>query len=107
MKYKIFLFNEFFTKESKALLKGEYGALPGEVNDEIRHKTIGTDKVISCRPADPILLEMKMIKEEFGVFCKAENDVLSCALFPQVAPEFIKKRDKAGIHEIIVEWDGE
>ena len=96
-----------FTKESKALLKGEYGALPGEVNEEIRRKAIGTGEVISCRPADLIAPEMEKIKDEYGVFCKSEEDVLSCALFPQVAPEFIKKRDNVDIHEIIVEWNGE
>ena len=96
-----------FTKESKALLKGEYGALPGDVNEEIRRKAIGTGEVISCRPADLIAPEMEKIKDEYGVFCKSEEDVLSCALFPQVAPEFIKRRDNVDIHEIIVEWDGE
>lgn len=41
-----------FTKESKALLRGEYGRLPGEVNEEVRRKAIGDAEVITCRPAD-------------------------------------------------------
>ena len=81
--------------------------MPGVANEEIRRKAIGTGEVISCRPADLIAPEMDKIKDEYGVFCKSEEDVLSCALFPQVAPEFIKKRDNVDIHEIIVEWDGE
>ena len=96
-----------FTKESKALLKGEYGALPGQVNEDVRRMAIKDDDIITCRPADLIEPEMEKIKTEYGVFCKTEEDVLSCALFPQVAPEFIKKRDNVDIHEIIVEWDGE
>lgn len=96
-----------FTKESKALLKGEYGALPGQVNEDVRRMAIKDDDIIACRPADLIEPEMEKIKQEYGVFCKTDEDVLSCALFPQVAPEFIKKRDNVDIHEIIVEWDGE
>ncbi len=95
-----------FTKESKALLKGEYGALPGQVHENVRKMAIKDEAVINCRPADLIAPEMTKIKDEYGFFCKCEEDVLSCALFPQVAPEFIKKRDNVDVHEIIVEWDG-
>ena len=47
-------------KESKALLRGEYGALPAEVNEDVRRKCIGDDKVITCRPAD--LIEPELLK---------------------------------------------
>ncbi len=60
----------------------------------------------TCCPADLISSEMNKI-EEFGTFCKSEEDVLSCVLFPQVAPEFIKRRDNVEVHEIEVVWDGE
>lgn len=96
-----------FTKESKALLKGEYGELPGKVNEEVRRMAIKDDMVITCRPADLIPYEMEKIKSEYSTIAKTEEDVLSCALFPQVAPEYIKRRDNVDIHEIIVEWDGE
>ncbi len=94
-----------FTKESKGLLKGEYGQLPGKVNEEIRKMAIGDDEVISCRPADLIEPEMDKIRAQYGDICKTEEDLLSCALFPQVAPEFIKRRDDLIVHEIEVEWD--
>lgn len=94
-----------FTKESKSLLRGEYGTLPGDVNEGVRQLAIKGDQVISCRPADLIDPEMDRIKAEYGVLCKSEEDVLSCALFPQVAPDFIMHRDDTSIHEIIVEWD--
>lgn len=94
-----------FTKESKGLLRGEYGELPGSVNEEIRKKAIGNDEVISCRPADLIKPEISNIKEQYKDIAKTEEDVLSCAMFPQVAPEFIKRRDDLIVHEIDVEWD--
>ena len=96
-----------FTKESKALLRGEYGRLPGTVNEEVRRMAIGDDSVIACRPADLIEPEMKKIAAEYSEVCKTEEDILSCALFPQIAPDFIRKQDSVDIHEIIVEWDGE
>lgn len=93
-----------FTKESKGLLRGEYGSLPGEVNEEIRHKAIGNDKVIACRPADLLEPEIEKIQEQYKEIAKTEEDVLSCAMFPQVAQDFIKKRDDLVIHEIEVNW---
>ena len=88
-------------KESKALLRGEYGKLPAEVNEEVRKKAIGDDKVITCRPAD--LLEPELEKyaaemKEKGIG-KSYEDVLSYALFPQVAEKFFAVRDAAPIEE--------
>lgn len=75
------------------LLHGEYGRLPGEVNEEVRKKAIGDEEVITCRPADLLANEMDELRSKVADIAKCEEDVLSCALFPQVAPEFIKKRD--------------
>ena len=94
-----------FTKESKALLKGEYGALPGQVNEDVRRMAIGDEEVITYRPADLLEPEMKKIMEQYGDIAKTEEDLLSCALFPQVAPEYIKRRDDLIVHEIDVEWN--
>lgn len=93
-----------FTKESKGLLRGEYGELPGEVNEEIRKMAIGSDEVISCRPADLLKPELETIKEQYSDIASSEEDILSCAMFPQVAPEFIRKRDGKDVREITVEW---
>ena len=82
-------------KESKALLRGEYGRLPGEVNEEVRKKCIGDDKVITCRPADLIEPELPKYREECKDIVKSDEDVLSYALFPQVATKFFKVRDHA------------
>ena len=93
-----------FTKESKGLLRGEYGELPGEVNEEIRKMAIGSDEVISCRPADLLKPELETIKEQYSDIASSEEDILSCAMFPQVAPEFIRKRDGKDVRVITVEW---
>lgn len=93
-----------FTKESKGLLRGEYGALPGEVNEEIRKMAIGDGEVVSCRPADLLENEMDKIKEQYSDIAKTEEDILSCAMFPQVAPDFIRRRDDLIVHEIAVDW---
>ena len=83
-----------FTKETKAMLKGEYGRLPGEVNEEVRAKAgIKPEDVITCRPADLLEPELEKYKAEFADLAKSEEDVLSLALFPQVAPKFLAWRD--------------
>ena len=83
-----------FPKESRAMLKGEYGKLPGEVNEEVRSKAgIAPEDVITCRPADLLEPELEKYREEFKSLAKSDEDVLSLALFPQVAPKFIEKRD--------------
>ena len=81
------------SKESKGLLRGEYGRLPGEVNEDVRKKCIGDDEVITCRPADLIKPEMDEYREKTKDIAKSEEDVLSYALFPQVALKFLDKRD--------------
>lgn len=93
-----------FTRESKALLRGEYGELPGQVDEEVRRMAIGEDTVITCRPADLLEPELKKIEEQYSRIAGSEDDVLSCAMFPQVAPDFIKKRDGLNVHEITVDW---
>ena len=103
-------------KESKGLLRGEYGTLPAPVNEEVRKKCIGDDKVITCRPADLIKPELEKYKEEAGDLAKNEEDVLSYALFPQVAAKFLEAKygkkeepvsqpniDENGVRTLIVE----
>ena len=83
-----------FPKESKAMLRGEYGALPGKVNEDVRAKAgIAPEEVITCRPADLLEPELPKYREEFRGLAKSDEDVLSLALFPQVAPKFLSWRD--------------
>ena len=78
------------TNESKALLRGEYGRLPGPVNEDVRKKCIGDDTVITHRPADDIAPELNKYREEVKEYSDSEEDVLSYALFPQVATKFFE-----------------
>ena len=80
-------------KESKGLLRGEYGKLPGEVNEEVRKKAIGDAEVITCRPADQLEPELEKYRAEAGDLAKCDEDVLSYALFPQVASKFLAERN--------------
>lgn len=82
-----------FTKESKALLAGEYGALPGPVNEEVRKLAIGDKEPITCRPADLLKPELDKYAEEIKDVMKSDEDVLTYALFPQVALKFFATRD--------------
>lgn len=83
---------KMFTKESKGVLAGEYGKLPGIVNEEVRRKAIGDKQVITCRPADLIKPEFEKCKLEIGDLARCDEDVLSYALFPQVAKKFLENR---------------
>ena len=85
---------KMISKESKGVLRGEYGALPGKVNEEVRKLAIGDEEVITCRPADLIDPELEKYREETKAFAKSEEDVLSYALFPQVASKFFEAREK-------------
>ncbi|MDL2205753.1 oxaloacetate decarboxylase subunit alpha [Eubacteriales bacterium OttesenSCG-928-N13] len=79
-------------KESQGLMRGEYGRLPAPVNEEVRKKVIGDDKVITCRPADLLKPELENYRKEAAQYIEQDEDVLSYALFPQVATKFFEYR---------------
>lgn len=83
---------QIFTKESKALLKGEYGLLPGKVNEEVRKMAIGDTTPITCRPADLIAPELDNIRKAASDIAQSDEDILSYALFPAVATKFLTER---------------
>lgn len=93
------------TKESKGLLRGEYGRLPAPVNEEVRKKCIGDAPVITHRPADDIPPEYDKYKAEIKDIMEQEEDVLSYALFPQVAMKFFEKRreEKYGLNKELMD----
>ena len=79
-------------KEINEYLHGKYGRSPAEVNEEIRKKIIGDDEVITCRPADLLPPEFESFKERYKDIARSDEDVLSLALFENVALEFLKKK---------------
>lgn len=83
---------KMITKESKALLHGEYGQTVKPFNAEVQKKACGDEAPITCRPADLLEPELKTIEAEMAQWKQQDEDVLSYALFPQVAEEFFKYR---------------
>ena len=80
------------TKEFKGLVKGEYGKTPAPINPEFRKKILGDEAPIDCRPADLIAPELDKLKAEAAKWTEQEEDVLSYAMFGQVAEKFFEKR---------------
>lgn len=81
------------TKESKKLLSGEFGQTVKPFNPEVQKKCIGDTEPITCRPADLIKPQLADLEKEMSQWKEQDEDVLSYALFPQVATEFFKYRE--------------
>lgn len=86
-------------KEIKDYLRGLYGKAPSEVDEEVRRKIIGDDEVITCRPADLLKPEFQKLKETYKDIARSDEDVLSLALFENVARDFLKRKYQAGDNE--------
>jgi len=78
--------------EVKAYVKGEYGRPPAQVNEEVRKKIIGDEKPIDCRPADMLHPGLEQAKKEIAPYLEKEEDILSYAIFPNVAKQFLEER---------------
>ena len=82
------------TKETKDLFAGKYGTLPMPLNEEVAEKVLKGAERITCRPADLLAPEYDTLKQkviDLGYYEK-EEDVLSYAVFEQVAENFFKWR---------------
>jgi oxaloacetate decarboxylase alpha subunit len=96
------------TKETAAILKGEYGATSAPVNKELQKKVLAGAEPITCRPADLIAPEMDKLSAELGAIVAEKgirwgedkvDDVLTYALFPQVGLKFLENRDNPAAFE--------
>ena len=82
------------TKETKDILSGKYGATVKPFNPDVVQKVLGDNpEVITCRPADLIPDELATLEKEMEQYKEQDEDVLSYALFPQVATDFFKYRE--------------
>ena len=82
------------TKETKDVLSGKYGATVKPFNPDVVKKVLGDDpEVITCRPADLIPDELDTLRKECEQWIQQDEDVLTYALFPQVAVDFFKYRE--------------
>lgn len=96
------------SKETAAILKGEYGSAPAPFNKELQERVLEGKEAITCRPADNIEPEMdkltdelKKLADEKGIKL-ADNtvdDVLTYALFPQIGLKFLENRNNPDAFE--------
>jgi oxaloacetate decarboxylase alpha subunit len=89
------------SKETSAILKGEYGSAPAPFNKELQERILDGQNAITCRPADKLESEMDKLTDELKALAKdkgiklSENvvdDVLTYALFPQIGLKFLENR---------------
>ena len=87
------------TKEFKGVVRGDYGKTPVAIDPAFVKKIIGDEKQITCRPADLIKPELDSLREKVKPWAEQDEDVLSYALFEQVATKFFeyRKNQKYGI----------
>ncbi len=100
------------TNEFKALIRGEYGKCPAPISDDFKRKIIGDADIIDYRPADKIAPEIDLLRQRVAPYSEQDEDILSLALFEQVAVKFFEWRKqqkynlddnadaKNGIHSI-------
>ena len=94
------------SKEFKGIVRGEYGKTPVDIAPDFRKKIIGNEKPITYRPADALEPELDKLREEVKPWAIQDEDVLSYALFEQVAVKFFEKR-KAKMYGIDKNSDSE
>jgi len=82
------------TNEVKNYFLGQYGKAPAPVNIDIRNVAVGSDaEVIVCRPADLLDDEMEKLRQESEAWAMTEEDVLTYAMFPDLAKTFLQERN--------------
>ncbi|WP_274661804.1 oxaloacetate decarboxylase subunit alpha [Enterococcus lactis] len=79
--------------EIKDYVRGLYGRPPAPIAKEVQEKIIGTEEVVTVRPADLIEPQLPGFAEEIKEYAKSEEDVLMYALFPQQAKDFLGRRE--------------
>lgn len=82
--------------ETRNYLMGLYGKAPGPVNEEVKKKVLGKKEPITCRPADLLKPGLEQARKEIGTLATSEEDVISYALFPEIAKEYFLWRDSQG-----------
>ena len=80
-------------KESKKIMLGEFGQTVKPLNPEVHKKIVGDETPHTCRPADLIAPQMPQFEKECAQWKQQDEDVLSYALFPNVAKEFFQYRE--------------
>ena len=80
------------TKEFKDVIAGKYGRTPTPIDPEFRKSILKGEEAIDCRPADLLEPELDTLRKECAEWIEQDEDVLTYAMFPKVAPKFFEKR---------------
>jgi pyruvate carboxylase subunit B len=86
---------KMITKETKEYVRGMYGRTPAPISADIRKKIIGDEPVVEGRPGDHIKPELPEIREKYKDLIKKEEDVISLALYPEVAAKLLSGQAEA------------
>jgi len=81
------------TNEVKNYLLGQYGKAPSAVNPDVKALAVGDAEVIECRPADLLSDEMDKLRLDSEGLAKSEEDILTYAMFPDLAKTFLQERN--------------
>ena len=81
------------TSEVKNYFLGQYGMAPGKLNVDIKKKAIGNEKEITSRPAEKLKPEFNNLKVKSESFASTEEDILTYAMFPDIATTFLQERN--------------
>lgn len=79
--------------EIKDYVRGLYGASPAPIDADVKQLIIGDEEPVTCRPADLIEPQLPRLREEISQYAKCDEDVLSYALFPEQARDFLGRRE--------------
>ncbi|MBQ4065101.1 MAG: oxaloacetate decarboxylase subunit alpha, partial [Clostridia bacterium] len=96
------------TKEFRGVIHGDYGKTPAPIDPAFSKAILKGEKPITCRPADLIQPELATLREKVKIYEEQEEDVLSFALFEQVATKFFERRraEKYGIDAASCDAEG-
>ena len=96
------------TKETQAILRGEYGRTPADVDKKLQDKVLGDEDPITCRPADLIdeneynLTNEKYLyslKENNIIVDGTEENILIYTLFPEIGLKFLENKENKDYFE--------
>ncbi len=82
------------TTETRALVKGLYGKTPAAISQHLLNKVlVNGEEAVECRPADLLEPELEKAKEDSSEFAKSRSDVISYAIFGNIAKTYMHERN--------------
>ena len=79
--------------EIRDYVLGLYGEAPAPIDSVVREKVVGDEPPVTCRPADLLDDQLPTLRDEISCYARSEEDVLSYALFPKQARDFLGRRE--------------